>query len=321
MKNTRPAFQDYRAGISCVDADYIQPGLACFYLLQHGGQCAVIETGTSHSLDNLERTLAEKGIADEQVRYVMPTHVHLDHAGGAGAMMARFPNAKLVVHPRGAAHLENPARLVQSSIAVYGEQEFRRLYGEIIPVAQERVLPAADGQVLDLAGRELEIRYTEGHARHHYCVWDEVSRGWFSGDMFGVSYAWCRFSGGDYVLPSTTPTQFDPQAYRASLDLLHSYAPRQLYLTHYGVLNYSARLAGLLQAQVDAYCERASQQPGETTEQLAQGLAELCADFAGAIDGAPKRERLLNLLSLDADLNAQGLKVWLQRQARLEQGP
>jgi glyoxylase-like metal-dependent hydrolase (beta-lactamase superfamily II) len=226
-------------GITCIDADYVQPGLACFYLMEQDGECAVIETGTSHSVAGLLRFMAARDIRPEQVRYVIPTHVHLDHAGGAGAMMAAFPAAQLLVHPRGARHMADPAQLIGAAREIYGEDAFYTLYGEVAPVAPERIRAMDDGESVSLAGRPLEFRHTRGHAEHHFCVWDARSLGWFSGDMFGVSYPWCRFPVGDFVLPSTTPTQFDPDTHLRSMELLGSYSPRRLYLTHGGELRYT----------------------------------------------------------------------------------
>ena len=147
-------------GITRIDAQYLKPGVVSFYLLQSGAECAVIETGTVHSVPTLERLLADKGIAPSQVRYIIPTHVHLDHAGGAGLMMQRFPQAKLLVHPRGARHLVDPGKLVAASRQVYGDELFAQLYGEIPPVPASRVVEMADGESVSLAGRELLFRHT-----------------------------------------------------------------------------------------------------------------------------------------------------------------
>lgn len=166
-------------GITCIDAEYIQQGTACFYLMQEGDECAVLETGTCHSVPALEQLLLDRGIDSEQVRYVIPTHVHLDHAGGAGAMMAAFPLAKLLIHPRGARHLVDPKRLIAGATQVYGPDLFRQLYGDIRPVDPARIVQMGDGEKISLCGRTLEFRHTRGHAEHHFCVWDEVSRGWF----------------------------------------------------------------------------------------------------------------------------------------------
>lgn len=298
-------------GITCLDAGYVQPGLACFYLLEQAGEFAIVETGTSHSLATLEQCLSQKGVAREQVRYVIPTHVHLDHAGGAGAMMAALPNATLLIHPRGARHMVEPGRLVASAEGVYGEEAFKRLYGHIEPVPLARVREMQDGEALALAGRELVFRHTRGHANHHMCIWDEASAAWFTGDMFGVSYPWFRFQSGDFVLPSSTPTQFDPAAFLESLELLAAAQPRAMYLTHYGELPYNEQVLNLLRKQVETYPAIARQSIVED-EDLQLALERyslgLLADFAG--DASPAEQKAW--LQFDLQLNAQGLAMWLQ---------
>lgn len=303
-------YQSLDFGITCIDAAYAQQyGMACFYLMEEGGECAVLETGTCHSLPALEQLLFDRGIAAEQVRYVIPTHVHLDHAGGAGAIMEAYPRAQLLIHPRGARHMVNPERLVAGAMEVYGRELFRSLYGDIKPVDPDRIRQMADGEMVSLAGRKLEFRHTRGHAEHHFCVWDETSRGWFSGDMFGVSYGWCRLPGGDFLLPSTTPSQFEPEAYLASLDLLGRYAPQRMYLTHFGELAYSIEKAQLLAHQIGAYCEFAAAEAidmARLQDQLSEYSLALLRQFGAREDDAELR----SYLAFDMQLNAQGLQVW-----------
>jgi glyoxylase-like metal-dependent hydrolase (beta-lactamase superfamily II) len=306
-------YRDLGNGISCIDADYGAPGMACFYLLEHKGCCVVIETGTSHSVANLKQCMADKGLRPEQVRYVVPTHVHLDHAGGAGAMMAIFPEAQLVVHPKGARHLIAPEKLIASSIAVYGEDVFRKLYGDVLSVPASRVIEAPDGMLLDVEGRELVLRHTPGHADHHFCVWDQLSQGWFSGDMFGVCYQSLRFASGDFVLASTTPTQFSPDQYLQSLALLRSYAPRSMYLTHYGELSYSDELCQNLGEQVRGYAALATELSAQP-EQLEPRLLEYCAGLMQRMGAALNAQQVSEIIGFDTRLNAQGLHVWLARQ-------
>lgn len=300
-------------GITCIDAAYIRPGLACFYLVCEADEYALIETGTSHSLDNLERVMLALGVDPAQVRYVIPTHVHLDHAGGAGAMMARFPSAQLVIHPRGARHMADPRRLADSACEVYGEARFRELYGEILPVPGERMLLVDDGACVSLGGRRLEIRHTRGHADHHFCIWDEASRGWFTGDSFGISYPWFRFPGGDYLLPATTPTQFDPEALLQTFSLLESYGPRRFFLTHSGELAYSSHLVHLLSRQVAGYCRLATLHGGDLPT-LRRALVDYSLEEVRPLDPDCSEEELRDMLAFDADLNAQGLAVWHRRQ-------
>lgn len=307
-------YADLDFGITCIDAAYGSHGMACFYLMEEKGECAVVETGTSHSAPRLLQLLHQRGIAAEQVRYVIPTHVHLDHAGGAGTLMAALPAAQLLVHPRGARHMADPDRLVAAAKEVYGADLFHTLYGEVVPIEATRIRQMDDGERVSLAGRSLEFRHTRGHAEHHFCIWDAASRGWFSGDMFGVSYPWCRFPGGDFVLPSTTPSQFDPEAYLASLALLASYSPQRVYLTHHGELAYSAEKSQSLAQQVEAYCEIASDDSLDAAalqQRLTDYSLELLSRFKSGADEALLRHRL----AVDMQLNAQGLRIWRQRLA------
>ncbi|MDH4039132.1 MAG: MBL fold metallo-hydrolase [Gammaproteobacteria bacterium] len=302
-------------GITCIDAGYIRPGMACFYLLRQGDECAIIDTGISHSVVHLEQVMTTQGISPEQVRYIIPTHIHLDHAGGAGTMMRRFDQAQLLVHPRGARHLVDPERLLASTQSVYGVDRFRELYGEIVPVEADRVVPVADGEIFRVNGRALEIRHTRGHADHHVCVWDEYSRGWFSGDMFGISYHWFRFPAGSFVMPATTPTQFDPEQYLLSIDLLESYRPQRIYLTHYGELEYSGELAALLARQVHEYPRLLGELAGDHTA-MRNAICDYSIGLLRRFDTGLEKNELEELLAFDIDLNARGVALWLQSQLK-----
>ncbi|MEM9254654.1 MAG: MBL fold metallo-hydrolase [Pseudomonadota bacterium] len=303
-------YQILNDDIICIDAEYVEPGLACLYLLGSGGEYAVIETGTANSVPGVLRVLRERSVDPAAVRYVIPTHVHLDHAGGAGAMMALFENAELLVHPRGARHMVDPERLVKASMAVYGEALFRQLYGEITPVPASRVREMRDGEHVTLGQRRLLFRHTEGHARHHFCVWDEQSKGWFSGDMFGISYQWCRFDGGDFMLPSTSPTQFDPVAFERSLALLAVTRPEWMYLTHYGAVAFSERKCDQLLVQVRQYVEVADRVP---RERLQEELTQLTLEMLREYVPAESVQECTAKIQFDMQLNAQGVADWLSR--------
>ncbi|MGI9303292.1 MAG: MBL fold metallo-hydrolase, partial [Gammaproteobacteria bacterium] len=238
-----PVYHELGHGITCVDTAYIRPALAACYLLVENAQAAFIDTGTNYTVPSLLELLAIKGVAREDVVYVMPTHVHLDHGGGAGELMRQLPNAELVIHPRGARHMIDPAKLTAGATAVYGEKEFRKSFGELVPVPESRVIVADDGFELDFNGRRLSFLDTPGHARHHYCVYDETSEGFFTGDTFGISYRELDGADGAFIIPTTPPTQFDPQAWCQSLDRLMSYEPRRMYLTHFGMVTGVPRLA------------------------------------------------------------------------------
>ena len=313
------SFLDYEHGISVIDAHHHRPKLAAFYLIVEGNQAVFIDTGTSHSVPDALEVLARKGLTPEQVAYVIPTHVHLDHAGGAGAMMRRFPNAKLVAHPKGARHLIDPAKLIAGVTAVYGAEEVTRSFGNIVPVDAARVMEAPDGFTLDLNGRQLLFLDTPGHARHHFCVVDEQSRGIFTGDTFGLSYRELDTENGEFVFPTTTPVQFDPEALHASINRLVDLSPKVLYLTHFGRITGIERAARQMHDLIDRFVAMAQalgSAGAERHARLIQGQREILWPRLRAHGCHLGADQLGPLLDMDLELNAQGLGVWLDRDSR-----
>ena len=303
-------------GVYAIDTGFQRPRFDAAYLLVHEGRAAFIDCGTNHAVPRLLASLQAVGLSTADVDYVIPTHVHLDHAGGAGALMQHLPQATLIVHPRGARHMVDPSALYQGALAVYGQAEMERSYGALVPVAAERVQASHDGMTLELAGRPLLLLDTPGHARHHHCVWDETSGGWFTGDTFGLSYREFDTARGAWVLPTSTPVQFEPDALRQSVLRLLAMRPEWMYLTHYGRVGDVRRLAHTLLDQVDAMVllAQALRDAPRRHEQLKQGLMTLYTDrlhHHGVDDDA----RIAELLAMDVELNAQGLGVWLDRQA------
>ncbi len=147
----------------------------------------------------------------------------------------------------------DPKVLYQGALAVYGQAEMDRSYGRLVGIDAERVTTSHDGMVLELAGRPLRFADTPGHARHHHCVWDAATRGWFTGDTFGLSYReFDNADGQPWIFPTSTPVQFDPPALRASIERLVSLDPSCVYVTHYGRLDGVRRLADMLLSQLDA---------------------------------------------------------------------
>ncbi len=169
------------SGISVIDSGYFSNDFAAIYLIKENNKVAIIETGTSFSVSNVQKALEKIHLSFEDVAYIIPTHVHLDHAGGAGELMKQWQNASLIVHPRGARHMIDPTKLIAGAMAVYGEQKFKKLYGEIIPIEASRVIEADDNFILDFNGRELKFIDTPGHARHHFCIWDKQTESMFTG--------------------------------------------------------------------------------------------------------------------------------------------
>jgi len=295
-------------GIYCIDALYVKPRVASIYLLQAADEVAIIETGTYYSVANVLATLSELGIANSQVRYVIPTHVHLDHAGGASEMMKQFDQASLIIHPRGAPHMIDPQKLIAGTIGVYGEEKFNRLYGSIEPIPEARVIIAPDLARFEVAKRELVFIDTPGHARHHFCIYDQVSNGVFSGDTFGISYEPMKQLPRG-LIPTTPPVQFDPAALHASISRIMSFNPARLYLTHYGeFVNPAAQVASFNQ-WIDEYVDLCRQQhsaAADNEKSLQQALQDLVLQELTGNDNATLRR----ILQTDFRLNAQGLAHW-----------
>jgi glyoxylase-like metal-dependent hydrolase (beta-lactamase superfamily II) len=212
----------------------------------------------------------------------------------------------------------DPGALVAGASAVYGKEEVERTYGEILPVEAARVLVTADNMTLELAGRPLAFIDSPGHARHHHCIWDERSRGWFTGDTFGLSYPELATPQGRYLLPTTTPVQFEPEALKASVARLLERDPACMYLTHYGRVDDVARLAQGLVEQVDAMVALARPLAAAPDRQarLEAALGALYRDRLRALGSPLDDARIAELLAMDIELNAQGLGVWLDREAR-----
>jgi glyoxylase-like metal-dependent hydrolase (beta-lactamase superfamily II) len=308
-------FSRHADGISTIDVDYVRPGLAAAHLIEWNGRAAFVDTGPNHGVPLLLEALGQFGLAPTAVDYVLLTHVHLDHAGGAGLLMRALPNARAVLHPRGAPHLVDPARLIAGSIAVYGAAEYHRLYGDIIPIPAERVLATADGQQLSLAGRTLEFVHTPGHALHHQCIVDPVSSSIFAGDTFGISYREFDTARGPFIFPTTTPTQFDPQQLIASIDRLLGCAPRAMFLMHFGRVEDLARLGEDLKSQVAELAAIALRHAtvADRAASIRADMRALWLRRARQHGVTLPEERVDALLGKDLDLNTDGLLAWLER--------
>lgn len=302
-----------RDGIVTIDTGYVRPAFCAAYLVVEKGRAAFIDTGPGRSVPRLLDALRAQGLGPEAVDWVIATHVHLDHAGAAGPLMRELPNATFAVHPEGARHMLDPARLEASAREVYGE-EYDRHHGPLTPIPQARLRSLANGQVLDLAGRPLRCVHTPGHARHHLSVWDARSRSWFCGDTFGVSYRELDSPRGAFIVPSTSPVQFDPDALRASIRRILAEAPEAVYVAHYGRVTGVQQLGASLTAQVDgmvALARDCGDGPGRHAR-LVAGLARKYTERAQR-EGITDTARLAELLAMDIELNAQGLGVWLDR--------
>jgi len=311
-----PTIIDFDAGISAVDAEYLRKGLDASHLIVHKGRAAFVDTGTNHSVPLLLGALEAKGLSPEQVDWVLVTHVHLDHAGGAGQLMEALPNATAVLHPRGAPHMADPAKLIAGSKAVYGDAAYTRLYGDIRPIPEARIRAAADGERIELAGRPFELIHTEGHARHHYCIVDLDAEAVFTGDSFGLSYRWFDTAAGPFIFPTTTPVHFDPGAAHEAIRRILAYKPKRVFLTHFSGVDEPEHLAPQLHRDLDAYerIAREEKAAADPTAAIRKRIEDWTIgrlmEHGVKMDEARRDELIAN----DMDLNAQGLAFWAGRQ-------
>lgn len=309
------AIEHFPDGIIAVDTGYVKPRLAASHLIVRDGRAAFVDVGTTRSLPKLLAALEECAIPLEYVDYVFITHVHLDHAGGAGALMQQLPNATLVAHPRAAPHLAKPIKLVEATNDVYGEKTFRRLYGEIIPVPESRIRVVHDEERILLGGSPLEFLHTPGHALHHYCIHDREANVIFTGDTFGVSYRAFDTVKGPFIFPATTPTHFDPEQAHASIDRLIALDAEAAYLTHYSRVGNLPELGEDLHGDLVAFVEiarRCADREDRVEEIQRMMYAYLCARLDE--HGFPDDGRREEWLAMDVELNAKGLAAWLDRQ-------
>jgi len=302
-------------GILAVDTEYLRPMQDASHLIVENGRAAFVDTGTNDSVPLLLDALRQQDLDAADVDFVFLTHVHLDHAGGAGLLMQQLPNARCVVHPRGAPHMANPEKLIKGTQGVYGAQRTREMYGDLLPIDERRIIVAEDEHWLELNGRKMQTLFTEGHARHHYCLNDPASRGVFTGDSFGISYRELDTAAGEFIFPTSTPASFDPPEAHKAVDRIIACEPLQLYLTHYSRVTSIDRLATDMHAGIDAYetmaldCRDAKSRSAALETAMYEYLATRLIEhgFKGDTDA------IWSVVSVDVTLNAAGLVAWLNR--------
>ena len=308
--------QDLGHGITLVDAEYGQSGIAAVYLMEQDSEVAIIETGTNHSVPYIKNALEERSLSFDNVRYIIPTHVHLDHAGGAGELMHQCSNAQLIVHPFGAKHLVDPSKLEAGTIAVYGEEKFRKLYGKIRSIDASRVIEAPDFFKIKLNDRQLEFFDTPGHARHHFCVYDKQSAGVFTGDTFGVSYPQITTDQGPLVFATTTPIQFDPGSLLQSIDCLISLEPETIYLTHFGTITPTTSVVKQLKRSIRRFSNIAldlQNNPENRVTIIQEKITAFLLEVLEEMGCHQSPEFCESVIRADMNLNANGLDFWLSK--------
>jgi len=275
------------SGLDYIDLTFLgEPGIIATALLHGPLGVALIDPGPSTTLPGLKKMLAAKGFALTDVRAILLTHIHLDHAGGTGTLLADCPHASVYVHERGAPHLVDPSKLLVSASRLYGA-DMDRLWGEVRAVPASAVRVLGDRDTLDIIGRRIESAWTPGHAVHHVSYFVPEARMAFVGDTAGV----CRESGR-VVLPPTPPPDIDLEAWRVSTDRILAWNPDTLFLTHFGpqsaprvhfhdlwqrMDDWSRRVRATLEAS-GSDDERAARFTAEVTEELARNTSRHEAD-------------------------------------------
>ena len=301
---------DYKDGIFGVDSYYAGlHGRTMVYIIVSGGRAAIIDTANNAAIKPMMDALNELGLRSSDIDYICLTHVHLDHAGGAGLFMESFPNAKLVVQKRGAWHMANPEKLIAGVQAVYGKEISDSLYGKLTPVPEERIISPDDGGEISFGGRTLCCLETPGHAKHHIIFHDPAARALFSGDAFGIMYRDPQGGRANGAIISTSPTQFDPQAMHSSIDRIKQLEPERVYLTHFGELTDVDRTAENLHSMTDAHTEIALSCKGDFAK-IHEGLKKLLREEALIQDWACKGEAVNALFKVETKLSAKGLQTW-----------
>jgi glyoxylase-like metal-dependent hydrolase (beta-lactamase superfamily II) len=315
MNAVMPRLTTFADGITAVDTEYVRPQMDASHIVVAGDSAAIVDTGPNTAVPLILAALEKLQIAPDAVELLFLTHVHLDHAGGAGALMRALPRAICVVHPRGANHMIDPKKLIQGTRAVYGDELFSKLYGEILPIDRERISIAQDGQRFEIHNRLFEIVHTPGHALHHQAIVDHATTSIFTGDTFGISYREFDTAKGAWIMPTTTPTQFDPAQLKGSIMRLMQFRPRRLYLTHYSEVGDCARLANDMVDAIDEFV-RIARAGGP------DGMANIRLDLRRFAHeslrdhGCTLTEAMIDsILGKDFELNAAGLVAWLNREA------
>lgn len=308
-------------GVYAIDSGYVRPLLDAIHLVvSDDGRAALVDTGTVHAVPRVLAALAELRLAPEVVDWICLTHVHLDHAGGAGALAAVLPNAKLAVHARGSRHMADPSKLWAGTVAVYGQDNAEALYGELVAVPESRIVEVGEGDTVRFGSRTFHVLDTPGHAKHHVCYHDPASEGIFTGDTFGLTYR--EMDGADgraNVFATTTPVHFDPDALHASINRLMALQPACIYPTHYSRSADVPRLGAALHRLIDAHvqaCEGIDPVAPDAHAVLVKRLEQIALAEAASAGWGVQGEAALQLLEGDLDLNAQGLLVWLQTRSQ-----
>ncbi|MBE0599543.1 MAG: MBL fold metallo-hydrolase [Desulfuromonadales bacterium] len=305
MRNleARPGLQELAPGFFFMDTlDRGVKGYVGGWVVQGRRSYVLVETGAGAAVPRWLSALADAGIPLERIEWILLTHVHLDHAGGAAALLQHLPNARIGVHPDGIRHLLNPERLMAGAKQAWGD-DFERL-GPMLPAPAERVVPLADGELIEVGNfRRLRVLHTPGHTPHHAVFFEETTRGVFSGDALGAIFGGAEPFGEFVTIPGISPPIGDPQQYLASIRRIAELSPRRIYAAHFGLWEPALPYIHLAAGQISLLWEmcREVKKSGGTLGDAQERMATMIA-----------RTRLSTCGQAELEKNTTGvvLAVW-----------
>ena len=277
------------------------------YVIQEE-ELTLIETGPSPSVKYIKKGLATLGLSLEQVKYIIVTHIHLDHAGGAGVLIKECPNAKVVVHPRGERHLEDPTKLTAGAKAVYGDS-FSELFDPVLPIEKERLIVKSEGDTLKIGPDcTLEFLDTPGHAKHHFSVYDPISNGVFTGDTVGIRYEQLEKDGIHLFLPSTSPNHFNPNDMDASIKRIEKMNVDRIYFGHFGMTEFPNKALKQVAEWLEVFMEEAEHVVAEKKgyDDLSKRLLQRVKEHLREL-GVPDEHEVYILINLDMQVSSLGI--------------
>ncbi len=307
-------------GIYLIDTEYLdRKGYAASYIIIDNNEVAIIETNTNFAIPKILKGLQLLNIDKKQVKHIILTHIHLDHAGGAGLLMNKLPNAKLILHQRGERHMISPEKLIESVKYVYGEDEYKKMYGDILPIEKDKIYAVSEDENFYLGKRELYIFESLGHAKHHISIFDKKTKTLFTGDSFGIGYKNFKFDDEQIVFPSSSPTQFDPEKAIATINKSIELEPDNICLTHFGTIKNINSVAEQLKSWIHFLTKEGTQlyNSGLRENQLSEQLEKL---IYSRFENIIREHRLTGLteiekalLEIDFKLNSQGVALYIKQ--------
>ncbi|MDQ0255236.1 glyoxylase-like metal-dependent hydrolase (beta-lactamase superfamily II) [Evansella vedderi] len=276
------------------------------------GKVTIIETGPSISVPFIKEALNNLNISLKEIENIIVTHIHLDHAGGAGILLEECPNATVIVHPKGKRHLHNPSRLIQGAKAIYKEK-FDTLFEPVIPIPEDRLREMKDQETLQLSlGRTLTFYDTPGHAKHHFSIYDNVTETFFTGDTIGIRYPSIERQGISFYLPSTSPNQFNPDDMLHSLRRIENIQPKQIAFGHFGISKETEKIYSEIRKWIPIFIDNGVRvvNKGGKWEELRDILMDEIKKELSSY-GLEKDDSVYDIIDLDVTISAMGVMDYL----------